>query len=125
MEVESLGLISSVADIAAIAAGVLGAIMIILGTLIATGRFVQGLFQKHHPDVNIAKARLDPIRFEFGQYINFGLEFFIAKDVLETMFLPSWTEIGQLFALVVIRTVISYFLIYEIHKIELPKKGSH
>lgn len=119
MEHAALTIISEGADIAGTIAGVLGAVMIFVGVVVALARFLGDVFRRNEKrDKHAVERKLDPIRVEFGRYINFGLEFFIAADVLETMFLPTWNEIGQLFALVVIRTVISYFLIYEIHKIE-------
>lgn len=45
-----------------------------------------------------------------GTYILFGLEILIAADIIETIMNPTMEEIVFLAAVVVIRTVISYFL---------------
>jgi uncharacterized membrane protein len=39
-----------------------------------------------------------------------GLEFELAADIVRTAIAPSWTEIGQLGAIAVIRTFLNYFL---------------
>ncbi len=119
----NIEIISSTADVLAIIIGSVGGIIITIGSLTAVFGYTRGFFEKHDNGENIAKKHIDPIRVEFGRYINFGLEFFIAKDVLETMFSTTWTEIGQLFVIVLIRTVVSYFLIYEINEIEARGKG--
>jgi len=39
-----------------------------------------------------------------------ALEFLLGADILRTAVAPSWQEIGQLAAIVVIRTFLNYFL---------------
>jgi len=97
---------------------VIGALIIVLGSILAVIRFIRGLFEKHTKNEVIAKRHIDPVRVELGRYINFGLEFIVAADILTTMFAPTWSEIGQLLVLVLIRTLISFFLIFEIRKVE-------
>ena len=50
------------------------------------------------------------IRFRFGRWLSLALDFLIASDILRTGVSPSWTEIGQLGAIVAIRIVITYAL---------------
>ncbi len=45
-----------------------------------------------------------------------GLEFELAADVLRTTITPTWNEIGQLAAIIVLRTVLNFFLQREIDK---------
>ncbi|MFC1598355.1 DUF1622 domain-containing protein [Patescibacteria group bacterium] len=116
-------LIQQVAELLATTTGIIGIVIIVIGVLVAAVEYSRSIFKNHPPGEDIAKSHIDPVRVELGRYINFGLEFMIAKDVIETIFAPSWTEIGQFAALVAIRTVISFFLIYEIDKIESRKKG--
>ncbi len=42
----------------------------------------------------------------------------MAADVLRTAVAPTWSEIGQLAAIVVLRTLLNYFLQKEIDKAE-------
>ena len=67
------------------------------------------------------KAAIVPemIRLKFGREISLALEILIAADVLATAIAPSWDELGKLGAVVVIRTVLNYFLERELHKIKI------
>jgi uncharacterized membrane protein len=47
-----------------------------------------------------------------------ALEFELAADILRTAITPSWNDIGQLAAIVVLRTVLNYSLQQEIDKAE-------
>lgn len=50
------------------------------------------------------------VQRDLGGWLVLALEFEIAADVLRTAAAPSWNEIGQLAAIVVLRTVLNYFL---------------
>ena len=52
----------------------------------------------------------EAIRLRLGRWLALALEFLVAADILRTAVAPTWTEIGQLAAIVVLRTVINYFL---------------
>jgi uncharacterized membrane protein len=54
------------------------------------------------------------VRKELTNKIVFGLEFFIAADVLETVRNPSQEELLLLGMVVLIRTVLGYFLSKEV-----------
>ncbi|MCM3870404.1 MAG: DUF1622 domain-containing protein [Pyrinomonadaceae bacterium] len=45
-----------------------------------------------------------------GAWLLLGLEFELAADIIRTAIAPSWTDIGQLGAIAVIRTFLNYFL---------------
>ena len=59
------------------------------------------------------------IRLNFGREISLALEILIAADVLATAIAPSWDELGKLGAVVLIRTVLNFFLEKELHKIKI------
>jgi uncharacterized membrane protein len=80
-----------------------GVIIIIYGGLIATVLLVQR-------EVLKKKIRYNDIRLNLTNKIVFGLEFFIAADILITLVAPSAEELALLGAVVVIRTVLGYFL---------------
>ena len=46
----------------------------------------------------------------FGVWLLLGLEFELAADVVRSAISPSWSQIGQLAAIAVIRTFLNYFL---------------
>ncbi len=60
--------------------------------------------------------RKENIRLQLGRWLAVGLEFELAADILRTAIAPSWNEIGQLAAIIVLRTVLNYFLQKEIDK---------
>ena len=87
----------------------IGAIVIISwGALLTFFRFVL-LEIKRLKGRKILREKI-VLRHQFGSYLLLGLEFLIAADVILTITYPSLEEIGILASIVVIRTVISYFL---------------
>lgn len=53
-------------------------------------------------------------RNHLGHSLSLGLEFLIGADILRTAISPSWQDIGQLAAIVGIRTVLNFFLTREL-----------
>ena len=96
------------------------ALVIGLATIEATLRalwlFVQGAF----PQVGIREHQDDKerVRLRLGRWLAVALEFELAADVLRTAVAPTWDEIGQLAAIIVLRTLLNYFLQKEIDKAE-------
>ncbi len=58
----------------------------------------------------------EAVRLRLGRWLAVALEFELAADILRTAVAPTWNEIGQLAAIVVLRTVLNYFLQAEIDK---------
>jgi uncharacterized membrane protein len=54
------------------------------------------------------------VRLQLGRWLSLALEFELAADILRTAIAPSWDEIGKLAAIVVLRTLLNYFLEREI-----------
>ena len=65
---------------------------------------------------------LEAIRWRYGRWLTLVLDFLIAADILRTAVTPSWTEIGQLGAIIILRTVITMTLAKEI-KEESPERA--
>jgi len=63
-------------------------------------------------------------RLVLCQSIIFGLEFMVASDVVRTMVAPDYTNVIILGGLVVIRTILSYFLTMEVEHLVLLHKGN-
>lgn len=55
-------------------------------------------------------------RLRLGLWLSLALEFEIAADILRTAIAPNWDEIGKLAAIMVLRTVLNYFLQTEINR---------
>lgn len=60
----------------------------------------------------------EAVRLRLGRWLALALEFELAADILRTAIAPTWNEIGQLAAIVVLRTALNYFLQQEIDKAE-------
>jgi uncharacterized membrane protein len=53
-------------------------------------------------------------RLRLGRWLVLALEFQVAADILRTAATPTWTDLGQLAAVIVLRTVLNYVLRREI-----------
>src|SRR4030066_2538205 len=53
-------------------------------------------------------------RNHLGHSLSLALEFLIGADILRTAISPTWEDIGQLGAIVGIRTVLNFFLTREL-----------
>jgi uncharacterized membrane protein len=89
----------------------LAVIILIIGVFRAMFKFIKNEIQ-HFDKAVILRA----IKNELGAYVLLSLEILIAADIIESIIKPTFADIGKLAALVVIRTVISYFLGREIEQ---------
>ena len=55
-------------------------------------------------------------RIKLGHSLSLGLEFLIGADILKTAVAPTWNDIGQLAAIIAIRTVLNFFLMRELEQ---------
>jgi uncharacterized membrane protein len=62
-------------------------------------------------------------RTHLGHSLSVALEFLIAADILKTAIAPTWEDIGQLAAIVGIRTVLNFFLHRELKEMEATSKN--
>ena len=85
----------------------IGVIIIVLGGIQSAWHFVQIWFFKKEKHKELS---LDDIRRELGLSIVLGLEFILASDVILTIVLPDYYNLGLLAILVMIRTVLNYFI---------------
>ena len=67
-----------------------------------------------------AKA-IQESRMELGHSFSLGLGFLIGASILKSAVAPSWDDIGKLAAVIVIRTVLNFFLTLEITKLSEKK----
>lgn len=84
-----------------------GAIVIVIGALVAIVKFALSLVRR---DI----GEFTSVRLTLGRFLALGLEFQLASDVLRTAISPSFEEIGKLAAIAAIRTALNYFLAREI-----------
>jgi uncharacterized membrane protein len=85
---------------------VIGALIVIYGLLFSILEFAWKELVNSKKKIQLNET----IRLKLGSYLVLSLEFFIAGDIVKTVITPSWESLGMLGAIVVIRTVLSYFL---------------
>lgn len=108
-----LDILHSVLNSLSLLLNIIGALVIIWGVVISVAQF----FKKEITDRNKAMQLNEIIRICLGSYLVLGLEFFIAGDIVKTVITPTWDSLGILGAIVVIRTILSYFLTKDLKKI--------
>jgi uncharacterized membrane protein len=86
----------------------IGAAIIVWGALLGALGFIRAEFAQLRGRSDPAAA--ETVRLRFGSYLLLGLEFLIAADIMKTVFEPTLTDVAILGGIVVIRTVISFFL---------------
>ncbi len=63
-----------------------------------------------------AEKLKDEIRLNLGRWLALSLELALAADILRSIIAPTWQEIGQLAAIIALRTLLNYFLAKEIEQ---------
>ena len=66
----------------------------------------------------------EEVRLRLGLWLSLALEFEIAADIVRTAIAPGWEEIGKLAAIMVLRTVLNYFLQTELSRAALRDHGA-
>jgi uncharacterized membrane protein len=89
-----------------------GAAIVGFGALATVGIYLLSVF-------GIRKRSYTEIRLFLGRYLALGLEFQLGADILSTAVAPTIAEVEILAAIVVIRTVLNYFLSKEIEREEV------
>ncbi|MEN4041025.1 MAG: DUF1622 domain-containing protein [Anaerolineaceae bacterium] len=62
------------------------------------------------------------VQLNFGRTLALGLEFLIAGDILRTAVAPTQHQVLRLGAIVLMRTLLNYFLAHEMHEVENDTK---
>ncbi|HII76954.1 MAG TPA: DUF1622 domain-containing protein [Methanolinea sp.] len=106
---------TDIIEIFAFIFGIAGAALIIYGGLRAVIRVIYREVMKRDISYN-------HIRRDFTSKIVFGLEFFIAADILTTFIAPTQEELILLAVVVIIRTVLGYFLARETKEFPLEEE---
>jgi uncharacterized membrane protein len=68
------------------------------------------------------RLTIEDTRLHFGKWLTLALEFELAADILRTAVAPTWDEIGKLAAIIVLRTVLNFFLQQEIERADKRRK---
>ncbi len=114
---------SSILNVLKITARVISFIsvgVVIYGTAIAFFSFLLNELKRTTGKYSIHQLRV--LRADLGTYLLLGLELLIASDILKTIVEPGLQELLILGGIVVLRTVLSYFLDREIRLVEQERK---
>nr|WP_258863700.1 DUF1622 domain-containing protein [Enterococcus durans] len=74
-------------------------------------------------DYGQRNSRNAEIRKLLASYILLSLEVLVVADIIESVIKPTWTDILKLALIILIRTIISYFLNLEIEEQQRAKEG--
>ena len=92
---------------------IFGALIVIWAIIISLIDFLKKEIFNRKDAVQLNES----IRIKLGSYLVLALEFFIAGDIVKTIITPTWQSLGILGTIVVIRTILSYFLTKDLKKI--------
>ncbi len=98
----------------------IGAAVIGIGAAATVLRYVLSL-------LGLRKYTNSDLRLYLGRFLALGLEFQLASDILATAVAPTFEEVQLLAAIVVIRTVLNYFLQKELEReqdLPRPARGA-
>jgi uncharacterized membrane protein len=87
----------------------IGAIIIGVGVVVTIYRILKTLLSEKPLMFNQSRINL-------ARYLALGLEFQLGADILSTAIAPTWTQIGKLGAIAVIRTALNFFLTREMRE---------
>jgi uncharacterized membrane protein len=92
----------------ALVVATIGLAVILIGTIRCTIRFI--LIELKSPFKMKPVQKLDILRGDLGAYLLLGLEFSVGADIILTLIEPNYEGLIILGSLVIMRTVISYFV---------------
>ena len=93
-----------------------------IGVLVICLGIVRSLYQ-FYLFLVYRKITINQIRFQSGESILFGLEFMVAADIIGSLISPNYFTIGLLGLIVVIRSVLSFFLSLELKELTLDQRA--
>ncbi len=91
-----------IVEIVATTIGYVGMAFITLGVILAIIQYVVSRFDN--------KYTTDHVRLTLGTYILIGLEFMVGQDIIETVLHTTMEQLYKLGLIVVIRTILDFFL---------------
>ena len=95
-------------------------IVVYICQILATIVIMIGIFKAlviYFKDILFTKksyVALKESRLEIGHSFSLGLAFLIGASILKTIIAPTWTDIGQLAAIIAIRTALNFFLLRDV-----------
>ena len=90
---------------------ILAMLVIIIGVVKSVTIYLKDIFTRAKSIEVMEESRL-----EIGHSFSLALALLIGASILNTTLAPGWNEIGQLAAIITIRTTLNYFLISDLRK---------
>lgn len=109
--------IKSIAEYVALFLEGAAVLVIIIGAIQSCVIYIRRSLTKRSELITLMQTR-----FKLGLSLSLGLGFLVGADVVKTAISPTWTDIGQLAAIVVIRIVLNFFLMRDMRQIEEKMK---
>ena len=104
--------ISTVNEIVVNMCQALAMVVILIGVLKALVIYVRDIFSTKK-----AFSALQESRLEIGHSFSLGLAFLIGASILKTILAPTWNDIGQLAAIIALRTALNFFLLRDVESL--------
>lgn len=101
-----------IVDYLAVGAEIAAALVIGSAVVRAIATYVRQLFFRSRQHIDSTES----IRLKLGRLLTLGLEFTVASDILRTAVAPTRQDILNLGAIVLLRTLLNYFLEQEIRQ---------
>ena len=112
-------LIQGLAQYAAYFMEAVAALIIIGGSIRAVLLYFKHCMLSRHCLDEFTQTRL-----RLGHSLSLGLEFLIGADILKSAVSPTWADLGQLAAIVAIRSAINFLLVWELKETEKKAPAS-
>ena len=109
-------------DFAALIVEAISAVILLIGFLKILYRYMR--VELGSKDFDQTVRRINFLRHDIGTYILLGLDFYIIADILASMTAPDMDELIRLGVIVLLRTIIAFFLGREVMEIEEQHKRS-
>jgi uncharacterized membrane protein len=88
-----------------------------IGVVVITAGALRSLYQLYQ-FVTYEDYDASYIRLQFGDSVILGLEFMVGADIVGSLVQPNYYNLGLLAILVLVRTVLSYFLNLELEALK-------
>lgn len=88
------------------------AVIILMAILQAMVQLVVWMMRRHRS----AHDEIRDIRLRLARWLVLSLEFLLAADIIQSAIAPTWDELGKVVVIVLIRTLLNYFLERDIEK---------
>ncbi|WP_066377534.1 DUF1622 domain-containing protein [Anabaena sp. CA = ATCC 33047] len=103
-----------IVDYLAAAAEIAAAVVIGLAVFRSIAIYFRQIFYRYKQHIDATEV----VRLQLGRALALGLEFTVASDILQTAVAPTRQDILNLGAIVLLRTLLNYFLEREIRQVE-------